>query len=211
MPPKPKFTREEVAAAALQIIREAGVDALTARSLGARLGTSARPIFTLFKGMDEVRWAARELAMRKFEAYIGDYEAYTPAFKRVGMQMVSYGIHEPELYKLLFMQERPAGHRFEDALREMGGMADTCTRLIERDYHMTHAQARTLFEQMWVHAFAMGALCALKVCDFTQEEISQSLGQVFVGLGMAIHSGRLEESIRQPVRDGHAPKGGPAQ
>ena len=211
MPPKPRFTREKIAATALQIIKEGGVDALTARSLGARLGTSARPVFTLFKGMDEVRWAARELALREFEAYIGDYAEYTPAFKRVGMQMVSYGIHEPELYKLLFMQERPAGQRFEDTLNEMGGMADTCTRLIERDYNMTHAQARTLLEQMWVHAFAMGALCALKVCDFTEEEISRKLGQVFVGLGMAIQSGHLEDSIRQPVRDRLPSEGGSAR
>ena len=39
MPPKPKFTQEEIAAAALQIIKEQGVEALTARSLGARLGS----------------------------------------------------------------------------------------------------------------------------------------------------------------------------
>lgn len=202
MPPKPKFTREEIAATALRIIREEGVDALTARNLGTRLGTSARPIFTLFKGMDEVRWAARELALREFEAYIGDYAQYAPAFKRVGMRMVSYGIQEPELYKLLFMQERPAGQRFTDMLVEMGSMADTCTRLIERDYHLTRDQARTLFEQMWVHAFAMGALCSLKVCDFTEEEISQKLGQVFIGLGMAIQADRLEDSNLLPVRGG---------
>ena len=35
MPPKPKFTKEEIAAAALAIIREESVEALTARSLGA--------------------------------------------------------------------------------------------------------------------------------------------------------------------------------
>ena len=208
MPPKPRFTQEKIAAVALEIIKQEGVDALTARNLAARLGSSARPVFTVFRSMDEVRWAARELALREFEAYIGDYAQYAPAFKRVGMQMVAYGIHEPELYKLLFMQQRPAGQRFEDTLNEMGNMADTCIGLIERDYHMTHAQARTLFEQMWVHAFALGALCALRVCDFTEEEISQKLGQVFIGLGMAIQSGRLDETAQPPVRDSRLPEGG---
>ena len=55
MPPKPKFTREEIAAAALEIVKESGVDALTARNLGDRLGTSSRPIFTAFKNMSEVK------------------------------------------------------------------------------------------------------------------------------------------------------------
>ena len=54
MPPKAKFAKEEVISAALGIVRENGFDALTARELGARLGSSARPIFTLYSGMEEV-------------------------------------------------------------------------------------------------------------------------------------------------------------
>ena len=37
MPPKPKFTKEEVAAAALEIVKQDGVAALTARNLGTIL------------------------------------------------------------------------------------------------------------------------------------------------------------------------------
>ena len=57
MPPKPKFTREEVAKTAFDIVKKEGLSALTARELGSRLGTSARPIFTLFKSMEEVKMA----------------------------------------------------------------------------------------------------------------------------------------------------------
>ena len=98
MPPKRKFTREDIAQAALEIVKEKGVEALTARELGKRLGTSSSPIFTVFKNMDEVKWAARELALNEFKEYISDFKEYTPAFKRVGMMMISYAIHEPELY-----------------------------------------------------------------------------------------------------------------
>ena len=55
MPPKPKFTREEIIETALQLVSERGMSALTARDLGERLGSSARPIFTLFKNMEEVQ------------------------------------------------------------------------------------------------------------------------------------------------------------
>ena len=40
MPPKVRFTREEIIRAALDIIRESGPEALTARSLAARLDCS---------------------------------------------------------------------------------------------------------------------------------------------------------------------------
>ena len=201
MPPKPKFTKEEVAAAALALVKECGVSALTARELGKRLGTSASPIFTVFKSMDEVKWAARARGLREFEEYAGDFGDYTPAFKRIGMLMVSYAIHQPEMFKLLFMQEHPDSHSFADSLRDLGCMADTCIRLIQRDYALSPEQSQLLFEQMWVHAFGMGALCAMKVCDFSEDEISEKLGQVFAGMLVVIQSGMIGKTSPLPVKD----------
>lgn len=163
MPPKPKFTREEVAAAALQMIKEGGISALTARDLGRRLGASARPIFTLFQNMEEVRQAARELALREFMEYISDYREYTPAFKRIGLQVVSYGIHEPELFKLLFLQEHSRGVSFRQALHDLNGMDETCIQLVMQDYDLTREQAELLFQQMWTYVLGLGT-CAPWEC-----------------------------------------------
>ena len=49
MPPKFKFTREEIIQAALDLTRESGIAAVTARGLGAKLGSSVKPIFSLFE------------------------------------------------------------------------------------------------------------------------------------------------------------------
>ena len=48
MPPKSKFTEEEIISAALAIVERDGIDGLTARELGKSLGSSARPIFTVY-------------------------------------------------------------------------------------------------------------------------------------------------------------------
>lgn len=193
MPPKPKFTRDQVAAAAFQMIKEGGVSALTARDLGSRMGTSARPIFTLFKNMEEVKQAARELAIREFMSYISDYRDYTPAFKRIGMMIVRYGIHEPELFKLLFLQEHSRGVTFEQALHDLDGMDETCIQLVMRDYELTREQAKLLFEQMWTHALGLGTMCAMGVCDLPEEEIGRRQGIVFASLMAFIKSGKLDE------------------
>lgn len=193
MPPKPKFTREEVATAAFQMIKEGGVSALTARDLGTKLGTSARPIFTLFKNMEEVKQAARDLAIQEFMSYISDYREYTPAFKRIGMMIVSYGIHEPELFKLLFLQEHNKGVSFEQALRDLDGMDETCIRLVMQDNGLTREQAKLLFEQMWTHALGLGTMCAMGVCDLPEEEIGRRQGIMFAALMMFIKSGKLDQ------------------
>ena len=200
MPPKPKFTKEDIAAAAFDIIKKGGVSALTARELGKKLGTSSSPVFTVFANLEEVKLAARTLALQEFKGFISDFREYTPAFKRIGMMIVSYGLREPEMFKLLFMQEHLDSHSFADSLRDLGCMADTCIRLIQRDYALSPEQSQLLFEQMWVHAFGMGALCAMKVCDFSEDEISEKLGQVFAGMLVVIQSGMIGKTAPLPVK-----------
>ena len=195
MPPKPKFTREEVASVAFAMIKEGGVSALTARDLGARMGTSPRPIFTLFKNMEDVKQAARALAVKEFMVYLSDYQEYTPAFKRIGMMIVSYGIHEPELFKLLFLQEHPQGVSFTESLKDLNGMDETCVQLVMRDYGLTEGEARLLFEQIWTHALGLGTMCAMGVCGFTEEEIGRRQGVMFASLLMLIKSGKQDRVI----------------
>jgi len=54
MPPKFKFTREEMIDAAFALVRKKGWSALSTRSLAETLGSSARPIYSHFKSMDEL-------------------------------------------------------------------------------------------------------------------------------------------------------------
>jgi len=49
MPPKNKFTRDEIIQAALGIVREDGLAGLTARSLAERLQSSPKVIFGQFE------------------------------------------------------------------------------------------------------------------------------------------------------------------
>lgn len=128
MPPKPKFTREEIVAAALALVSRKGTEALTARELGDALGSSARPIFTVFQNMEELQSAVREAAMRRFERYAEHRLPDMPLFKQVGMQMVLFGVQEPKLYQLLFMQENRGAVSFDDVFGALGDTAELCIR-----------------------------------------------------------------------------------
>ena len=62
MPPKVKFTKEEIVQAALEVARVKGAAEVTTRDIAAQLGVSTRPIFTWFRSMDEVRAEIRRAA-----------------------------------------------------------------------------------------------------------------------------------------------------
>ena len=73
-----------------------------------------------------------------------------PVFKRVGMQMALFGVEEPKLYRLLFMQEHNSAVTFDDVFGELGTTADMCIDAICGDYGLDRETAKKLFENVWI-------------------------------------------------------------
>ena len=188
MPPKPKFTKDEIVQAALEIVSQKGVEALTAKELGDALGSSARPIFTVFHSMKEVQEEVRTAAMRRFEHFAEQKLPNTPLFKQVGMQMVLFGAKEPKLYQLLFMQENRNAVSFDDVFGALGPTAETCIRSIQEAHHMSEADAKLLFKNVWIYTFGIGALCATRMCQFSEQELGQMLSAEFQAMMLFVRS-----------------------
>ena len=94
MPPKAKFTKKEVIAAALEMVKEDGIEILTARALGERLGSSARPVFTLFDGMEEIKAEVINAAKRLYERYEDDGMCGEQAFKGSGIGYIKFALYD---------------------------------------------------------------------------------------------------------------------
>ncbi len=197
MPPKPKFTREEIVQTALDVVSRKGVEALTAKKLGDALGSSARPIFTVFTSMKEVQDAVRAAAMRRFESFAEQKLPGMPLFKQVGMRMVLFGAREPKLYQLLFMQENRNAVSFDDVFGELGPTAETCIALIRETYSLSETEARLLFENVWIYTFGVGALCATRVCHFSEEKLGEMLSTEFQAMMLLVKTGdgRCENEV----------------
>lgn len=200
MPPKPKLTREEVIAAGLELVSKGGAEALTARDLGRKLGTSASPIFTTFKNMEEVKREVRSAALECFNENLRAAIAYTPAYKEVGIQVVKFAKEQPNLFKLLFMtegvDEAQSGDNFGNK-----AMVEQCIRLIRHDYELDEKRAMALFGHVWIYTFGISAMCATKACDYSQAEVNQMLSEAFFGFMQLVKSDVFGNDMNIPVKD----------
>lgn len=202
MPPKARYTREEIIQKAFEMTRKRGIEAVVARELGKELGTSSSPIFTAFKNMEEVQLEVRNLALKEFESYVSDALNYTPAFKYVGMKMIEFAIREPKLFQLVYMKEHDQSQTYEMLMGELGETVDVCVDIMQREYSLTKKEAEQLFRQVWLHTFGICALVAAKVCHFSSEEISEMLSMEFKGALMLIKSGTFKvEPVNQTKKD----------
>jgi len=192
MPPKAKYTREEIIQKAFEMAREKGIDSVVARELGKELGTSSSPIFTAFKNMEELHQEVRKVALKEFESYVSDALNYTPAFKYVGLKMIEFAMKEPKLFQLVYMREHDGSQTYAMLIDELGETVNVCIQIMRHDYDLTKEEAELLFRQVWLHTFGICVLVAGKICRITPEEISEMLSAEFKGTLMLIKSGKFE-------------------
>lgn len=181
MPRSFLFSREQIVRVALELTRESGIAAVTARSLAARLGTSTKPIFGLFQSMEEVQREVLIAADAHYHDYIadrmgrGDY----PPYKASGMAYIRFAKEERELFKLLFMRDRTGETPAEDT------QLDEILRLISNATGLPREDAYKLHLEMWVFVHGIATMVATSYLDwFAWDEafISRTLTDVYAGL-----------------------------
>ena len=178
MPPKAKFTKAEIIGAALNIVRTEGYEALTSRALGTHLGSSARPIFTVFKNMEEVQQAMIEAAKTLYKEYVNKGLTAEHPFKGVGTQYILFSVNEPKLFQLLFMAEQKQIPDLSGVLPLIDESYKEILLSIQKDYEISELSAKKLYRHLWIYTHGIASLCATKMCRFTSEEISTLITEV---------------------------------
>ncbi len=192
MPPKAKFTKEQIAEAGLEIIREHGIENLSARAIGKKLGSSACPIFTVFENMDEVQVAIKKAAISLYSNYIKKGLEEEIAFKGVGMQYIRFAIQEPKLFQLLFMTEQANKPTTATVLSVIDENYSDILLSAERCYGICEDEAEKLYRHLWIYSHGIAVLCATNMCTFTPEEIGELLTEMRVAVLNEIKGGKSQ-------------------
>ena len=171
MAPKNKFTKEEMAEAALRVVRAKGLDGLTAKTIADELGTSTRPIFTGFGSMDEVRQAVYAAAVGVYDRYVDAGLKERIPFLGVGTQCIRFAREEPELYRLLFLSRAQE----YSAMRSMQHLQALVRPTLMSVYRITAEEADLYFRDLWFVTHSLSTLIVTDDCPYSDPEIIQIL------------------------------------
>lgn len=179
MPPKVKFTREEIIDAALSITREKGLSAVTARELGARLGSSPKPIFGLFRNMEEVQQETMKAADAVYQRYLREDMARGkyPPYKASGMAYIRFAKEQRELFKLLFMRDRS-----QETMEHSSEEFEPLITLIQKNTGLSRDSAVMLHLEMWFYVHGIATMIATAYSDWDEELISRALTDGYLGI-----------------------------
>lgn len=166
MPPKFRYTREKIIHAALALAREGGMEAVTAKRVGARLHASVKLVFGQFTGMKEVRQEVRE-AVRA-----GD----EPLYMASGMAYIRFAREERELFRLLFMRDR-SGEAFDDRANVRPLLEE-----LQRAAGLSEKEACRVRTEMWMFVHGMATAVATSYLPWDDQLIRCFLTDAYLGL-----------------------------
>lgn len=179
MPPKFKFTKEEITIAALNLTRKKGISGLTARSLAEELGSSVKPVFGIFKNMDEVQQSVFTYAYELYNSYLsadmanGKY----PPYKASGMAYIRFAKEEKELFKLLFMRDRS-----QEIIKENKDEIRPLIELIVKNLGIDEDEAYLFHLEMWLYVHGIATMAATSYLNWDEDFVSKVLTDAYVGL-----------------------------
>ena len=184
MPPKKIVTREQILDAAMEITRNSGIDAVTARSIAAALGVSTHPIFTYFDTINSIKDDVLVRARVLYHEYILQGLDEKIPFLGVGHQFLILAKNEPELFKMLFFKTTPDGkkHAYDEFEFTLALVVESVMKIYNVDKHT----AECYYRNLWLMSLSFATLIVTGNCTYTDEEMLLILTQTSLATYKAI-------------------------
>lgn len=181
MPPKAKFTKEDIVNAAYVLMERDGMDAVVAREVGKQLGCTVAPIFTCFANMEDLKAAVHAKAVAECAAYFSDFTDYFPAVKEFGLRWVHLAQEHPHLYREIFIRknEDPAAGLFSD---ELWQMLEPVRVEIVRTFSVGEGDADMVMRHLLIYVHGIAALQVSGHARISEEELRVSLSRMCLSL-----------------------------
>ena len=176
MPPKQKFSKEEVLKTAFQLVREEGIDNLNARRLAKILNASTQPIFTYYNTMTDLQSDLFEMVSKYNSSYFNRVKADEDILANIGMTYIDFAIEEPNLFRMMFMSNGFSGRKLGDFFTAMD---DDCNEhlmnILPQSFNMESAETNSMFIDMWLYAHGIATMLVMNQLPTLRTEIESMM------------------------------------
>ncbi len=156
MPKEPTYNRVDILNAAYEIFRMEGLNALSARKIGAMAGASTAPVYTCFSSIDEIKEALMVKAFEHLLRYTE--ESYTEdIFLNIGIGMLEFAKDYPIVYRTIFLEDE----RGRDMFRRFSEASNIQMRKEPSLRVFSDAEIELILNQLTVYTHGLAAMiCA---------------------------------------------------
>jgi len=190
MPPKPKITKQMILDAAFKIIRNAGVDKITARSISEQLGCSTQPVLYYYDTVDAIKKEAYNMTDEYHSNYIMNMENdYGNPMLTIGMNYIRFAVEERNLFHFLFQTNEFSGESITGLIDSEDNIP--VLEVLQRELNATIEETKNIFSTLFIFAHGYASLYANNKMDYDEETVVSALKKVFIGAVCATNQEKL--------------------
>ena len=179
MPPKIKVTQDQIIQAAMDIVRESGIDALNARVLAKQLDCSIQPIFKNFETMGSLKQALLVKAQKIYDAYTQKGMENSNPFLGIGLGYIQFAQEEKNLFKLLFMTNEFKQTSLIQIIKDDENQE--VVKLVAQLSGLSLVLSEQLFIDVWLITHGIASMCATNDIELSLDEVTTILRDAFAG------------------------------
>lgn len=178
MVPKATVKPHEIVRAALELVREVGAEALSARNIAKRLGISTMPIYSHYPGMTELEAEVKKQAVQTFMEF--QRRPYTDnSFMNMAVGYVEFARSEPHLMELIFLRGQqsppPEGAEIKNIIVQILG--DQAQEQVSQEGLENPSIEKVAYKgRIFGHGLAMMVYSG-ELAHLTQDDIIRMLGE----------------------------------
>ena len=171
MPPKIRYTRDDVIKAAVTIVEESGLRSLTARNVGVKLGSSTAPVYHHFATMDELAFEVIRETQRALLEYAS--RPYTErVFLNMGTGVAMFACEHRLLYRALMLE----GDSYSSVVRDFLDILESELAKDGRFSSLSDSERHVLLRKMWTFTHGLASLiCVGLIRDCNKDYIINTL------------------------------------
>lgn len=167
MPKKVIYKREEIIEKAYDVLKESGLNSITARNLAKSLKTSPAPIYGYFASMDLLKDELIKRAKEQFLTYVTREYTDKP-FLNAGMGFVIFAREEKELFRSIFLMNSS----YRDIISEFKTLIFEEINKDPRFLGVDNEKKDWLFERCWIYAHGFATLVSM---GFNKDSSDESI------------------------------------
>ncbi len=177
MPKVVEIKNENVIKAAVKMVNANGWNSVNARSLAKELGISTKPLYRMYKSMDEIKEAIYKEIYRQYDVFINSRIDSKKALLTLSIAYVEFAQKYKNLFISLFLSNNLKWQTLDNVLDEKWNQSTIVNLVNKHGYSFEDAKA--LFMNYWLYVNGLATLIATNDINIDEKELLVKLVKMY--------------------------------
>ena len=177
MPASCKLTKEQIIKKAIVIVDKKGWEKVNARDLAKELKISTKPLYRIYKNMDEIKDDMYKEIYKQYDEFITSRVDNKKALVTLCVAYVEFAKLYKNLFISLFLSNNLKWKTIDDVLNEKWNQGAIINLVNKCGY--SFEEAKSLFMHVWLYSNGLATLIATNKLDIDNKEIIVRIVKIY--------------------------------